>query len=81
MEDEKMNYQELAWDMLEGLCKISYELFDCKIKHKELDIEDEVGMPLEFLKDMWVAQHIADMTGIDQGVLMEVAKEHEEDGR
>ena len=81
MKDEKLNYQKLAWDMLEGLCKISYELFDCKIKHKELDIEDEVGVPLELMKDMWVAKHIADMTGIDHDVLVKVAEEHEANGR
>ena len=78
MSKKDLNYQELTHNMLEGLCRISYELFDCKIKHKELDIEDEVGMPLEFLKDMWVAKHISDMTDIDQEVLTEIAMENEE---
>ena len=69
----ELDYKDLSGKLLEGLAGITIELFDNKIKHNEIKIEDEVGVPLDILRTMWVAEYVSEKTGIDAHTLSKLA--------
>lgn len=79
MEDKKeKDYKELSYKLLEGLCIITTEFFDFKLRHGKMKIDDELDLPLDLLRNMWVADYISKKTEIDIETLTELACEEEE---
>lgn len=77
MKNTELNYAELACKLLEGICGITLELFDARLKHGEMDIQDEVGLPIEMLKEMWACHYVSEKTGISEETLTKLSKEVE----
>lgn len=74
-ENKELDYKDLASKLLEGICRVTVELFDHKVTHKEMDFENCDGFPLDVLRNMWTADYIAKKTEIDSDILYQLANE------
>lgn len=73
--ENKLDYKDIAMKTANAVYNLAMELFDERIKHNEIKIKDEVGLPIEMMKVAWVQNYIIEKTGIDGETLSKLADE------